>query len=266
MPVPAGRAALQHHEARAGQAGRRLEIHQAQGLAQIEVLARLVVEGRPLAEAPHLDIVGFRRAVGHIVGRQVRQFGQERIQLGRQFGLARFEPRHLFLQARDLGDRGAGILAPALGLADRLGRLIAALLDLLDPGLGRTALGVERQDVLRAWRHAAAGEAAVEQVRFVPDESNVVHDRSLGYWGQDRRRASGRIAGRSAGARSLFRRRIGSRLRLFLLLPLASRPLGQLGRDDRDFVEQDHRDREADLADHVGRVTIAAKMKMPTMA
>ena len=63
--------AREHDEAGARELGRPLEVHQPEGLADLEVLLRATVGVGRLAPAPDLDIGALVGAVGHIVRRQV---------------------------------------------------------------------------------------------------------------------------------------------------------------------------------------------------
>ena len=73
-----GQLALQDDEARTGQLGRGLEIHQAQRLADLEMLLRREVERRRLAMAADFAIVVGIGAVRHVVERQIGDDGQRR--------------------------------------------------------------------------------------------------------------------------------------------------------------------------------------------
>ena len=186
---------LQHDEARARELRRRLEIHQAERLADLEMLLRreAVGKNRRLAVAAHLDIVVLVLAVGNVVERQVGDFGQRglergvRLALGRlHFGHGRLQPRHLGLEifgrlrvlARhrraDLLRSGVAPLLGALQIEDR----------------GAPAL-VEGDQRFGARRQAAPGEPFVERLGIVADGPDVVHESPEG-------QAPGAAPGRSA--------------------------------------------------------------------
>ncbi len=156
--------ALQHHEARAGQFCRRLEIHEAHGLAQLVVL---LGEIGPLRLAPFaLLAVGLLVGPdGHVVERQVGDFGERLLQRLARLLLRRLRLGHGVLQRRDLGHQrlGARLVLLRLGLADLLGGGVAAGLHVLQRGDGGAARLVEPMS------RAAAGSAP----RFVSARSSA---------------------------------------------------------------------------------------------
>jgi hypothetical protein len=244
---------------------RGLEIHQPSCLAELEMLARGLVEGRGvLAETQQLLVLRLGRAVGHVVGRQVGQFRQHRSSSAASSASRASSAGISSFRRATSAISGAGILAARLRDADRLGGLVAALLQLLQ--LGSASIGARRPGPRIDWARAARptpGEAVVEAVGLLADGSDVVHarfacgwNRDRGGWPGERRQARppGTVSDWSAVA-SVAACSAAPRPqpRLVRLLALAACTLGQLGGDDRDLVEQDHRDREADLADHVGR-------------
>ena len=65
--------------------GRRLEVHQAERLADLEMLLRREAHGRGgarLAVAAHLDVVVLVRADGHLGERRVGDGGERGVELG----------------------------------------------------------------------------------------------------------------------------------------------------------------------------------------
>ena len=72
-PVQARQRAPEHHEARAGQLGRGLEVHEAEALTQLEVLLGLEVQGRPFSDLAFQAVGALVWAVGHVGGRRVGQ-------------------------------------------------------------------------------------------------------------------------------------------------------------------------------------------------
>ncbi len=127
-----GKLALEHGEPRARQFRRRLEIHQAERLADLEMLLRRIGAFR-LADASDLDIVGLVGANGHVVVRQVGQRGQpveqrlvepallclavldETLDIG-DLGLEFFGQRQVLLRHRLADFPGGGVAAFLLGL------------------------------------------------------------------------------------------------------------------------------------------------------
>ena len=177
-PLQPGELALQHHEARAGQLGRRLEIHQPGSLAELEMLPAL---GEPLARrgvaAVDWTLPCSSAPVRHVGLRQVRDRGEPVGQglVGRV--LRRLQGRLGGFQRRDLVHQrgGPGLVLGLLGAADLLGQRVAPLLVRLrgrDRRLPRLVEGGQRG---RERREAAAGEVAVEGVRVLPDGADVVH-------------------------------------------------------------------------------------------
>ena len=179
-------AGLEHHKARARELGRGLEVHQPQRLAQLEMLLRREIfffEIARQAELVMLDIVFGVLAVRHFVERQVRDRGENRVQLG--LGVLRrlFELRQIVLQRGDLGHQriGARLVFRLLGFADLFGGRVAPRLRLLEGGDRRAPLLIERQKARRRERRArslvevAAVERPVEDFRIVADPLDVVH-------------------------------------------------------------------------------------------
>ena len=143
----------QHHEAGAGKLGRGLEVHQAQGLADLEVLPRLVGPGElgRGADLAHLLVALLVGADGHIVGRQV---GDDRERLGERLVCRAplvLALGQLVLERRHLGHQraGLGLVLGGLGLADLLGGRVAARLRLLQPRHHPAPRLVERDQIAR---------------------------------------------------------------------------------------------------------------------
>jgi hypothetical protein len=96
----------------AGQLGRVLEAHQAEALADLEVLLGLECEVRLAADHPLLAVALFVEAFGHIVGGQVGDADEDRLELLRQRLLGGFGFRHLVLEGGDFRHHGARVLGP----------------------------------------------------------------------------------------------------------------------------------------------------------
>ena len=81
-PLQPRQHALEHHEPRAGQLRRRLEVHQPERLADLEVLLGLVDAGklRRLPDAAHLPVARLVGADRHILRRQVGDHRQRIVQ------------------------------------------------------------------------------------------------------------------------------------------------------------------------------------------
>ena len=176
--LEAGQRAPQHDEARLGHPGGALEIHQAERLA--DLLVRLGREGelsRP-TPAAHFDVLVLGLARRHRRVGHVRDLEEEALHLAvhaLELGLERLDPLAHLAHARLLVGR---VLAAALGLADRLGGLVAQRLELLALTHEPSALGVQgeqRPDQLGA---SAVHEGALDRLGILADQSHVQHVRS----------------------------------------------------------------------------------------
>ena len=170
---------FQHDKARAREFRRRLEVHQAQRLAELEMLLRLVqaAEFRPYPPAANLDIVGLVLAVRNIVERQVGNLGERDVERGAQFALDGLEFRHGRLEAGDLRLEVVGrrkVLA-RYGGADLLRGCVAALLGALQIEDRGAPLLVERDQRFGQGAEPAPGEARIERLRIVAYRLDVVH-------------------------------------------------------------------------------------------
>ena len=170
-----GQPAGQQNEARAAQAGGGIEIHFAQRLAEIEMLLRLEIERRPVADPAELDIRRLVRAHRHILERQVGDHLQRRRQrilgaflLGLQFA----EP--VFHRA-DPGDDVRNV--PALGLrpADVLRQRVPLRLQRLGFRLRFAPARVEGNQGRALRRQAAARQGGVEGFGVVANPADIVH-------------------------------------------------------------------------------------------
>ena len=168
--------ATQRGEARARQGRATLEI-QSQRRAEIGMVLRREIECADIAPAAQLDIAGFILALRHVVGGQVGDRRQHGIERRADLGLFGFQRGRAFLERRDLGLQRLG-LNHVLGrhrLADRLARLVAAGLPLLQFRLERAALLVQRQYVGGQRGQATARQSGVESGGIFADEADVVH-------------------------------------------------------------------------------------------
>ncbi len=80
-PLELGELAPQHHETGAGQTRGAGEVHAEAG-ADLVVRARVEREIARIAPAPQLDVAGLVRTVGDVVGEDVGEGRQERVELG----------------------------------------------------------------------------------------------------------------------------------------------------------------------------------------
>src|SRR3546814_10283781 len=84
--------------------------------------------------------------------------------------------RHLVLEAGHLGHQRRGVVALALGLAERLGGIVAPGLQGLQRRLDLAAPGVEGENVGRQGREAAALQRGLEGFGLLADAADVEHD------------------------------------------------------------------------------------------
>jgi len=128
-PLHAGKALLQHHEARARELGGDLEIHLAQCFAEFEVLL-CPGDDAWRAETVTLDIGGLVGPDRHLGERQVGDDLQCREKVCARLLLGRLGLGHPILQRGNLGlERiGTGSVLRGHRLADFLGGRVAALL------------------------------------------------------------------------------------------------------------------------------------------
>ena len=169
-------AAFEHHEARARELRRRLEIHEPQSLAELEMLLG-AVERRRLSGTVTLHVAVLVCADRHVLLGNIGDGGKslEQSLLGDALGL--FQLRHRFLDPRNVGHQ---LLRPRLvllrlGLADLLGEGIAALGGCLQGGDGALALVVEADQLSGQGLHAPVPEALIERRGIVADGTDVVH-------------------------------------------------------------------------------------------
>ena len=128
---------FQKHEARARHLSRRLEVHQAQRFAQLEVLLGREVELLRLAPATDLPVVRLVLAVDDVGQRQVGDHRERVVQGSDELALLFFGALQELLQLGHFRLQlvGRGRVLGAHRLADLLGGGVAAALGLLQPGL-----------------------------------------------------------------------------------------------------------------------------------
>ena len=148
-PLEPRDAALENHEARAGELRGRLEIHQAEGLADLEMLLRAGEVPR-VAEAVALDVAGLVRADRHLVLRQVRDDGERLVERLRR---PRAPP------ARAAARSPSGRRPRPSGFGPRL--VLGAPWPGRSPWRGRC--GAPGRPAGRRWRLAAASSRAIRR-------------------------------------------------------------------------------------------------------
>ena len=142
--------AFQQHKARTAHLGGRLEIHHAEGLAEIGMVLHLEIIGFRLAPAGLLDIAVFVLAFGHFIQRDVRQAIEQIVEqlAGGFFLLASGLDRvlgvgHDLAQALELR-----LITRGFGPADQLGGLVAQLFGFLLVGHSRADGAVMRKNII----------------------------------------------------------------------------------------------------------------------
>ena len=189
--------ALQHREARAGEFRGALEIHQAERLADLEMLLRLEVDAARLADLAHLDIVVLVLADRHVVERHVgdhRQRVVERLVETTLLGLGALD------EALDLADLGLQPLGQrhvlvAHRIADLLRGGVAAFLCLLQVDEMLAARLVPGDQVIDGGARLVLRPLALHQridkrLRFVANPFDVEHGRIPIILGEAAQRAS----------------------------------------------------------------------------
>ena len=167
--------ALEVGEARARDPGAGLHVDQAELGADLEVVARLEVEARPLALLAQDDRVLLGHPFGGVGVGQVGQGRGDPLQVGvdlLELGLAGLD------RLLQLGHRRhllARLLPALLGLADLLGDRLALGLGALDPRQQLAAAGVEREQLVDLLGRAAARERRLDPLRVGADQLQVKH-------------------------------------------------------------------------------------------
>ncbi len=189
-----GQLAFERHEPGAGHPRGGLEVHQAERLAQLDVVLGRVQppggQGRRIAEAVglDLDIAVFVGAGGHAIGGQVGQAGQAFLQFRADPAL-RLETRgDVALQRFDLEHQPLGLVLvlAAFGLTDLLGGLVAARLGVLQGGLDGPQFRIQSEHVAdhpRRVGQVTQRPAADIGVRVVANGLDVMHGRLAGALG-----------------------------------------------------------------------------------
>ena len=165
-----------HDEARARELGRPLEIHQAQRLADLEVLLHVAVRKVRLAPTSDLAIGALVGAVGHVVRWQVGETREQCVELGGERLLLALQRLCRVLQPRDLGDEVRYILTLGAGGADFLRLPVTLLLEILELGLDRAPFCIELLHLGRMGFHTPPDEAKVKQIAVLANPPSAEHD------------------------------------------------------------------------------------------
>jgi hypothetical protein len=126
-PMEARDRAAQHDEPATRKLRGRIEIDEAEPLAERDVIERRKRHLGRRAPPPHLDVRVRVTPVGNALVKQVRQAGKKLVELRGDLGealLARFER---LAERADLASQRLDVLASGLRAADRLRTLVARL-------------------------------------------------------------------------------------------------------------------------------------------
>ena len=167
---------LQDHEPRTRQFRRRLEVHLAERLADLEMLP-CGRQSRRLPGPMALHIAAFVGTDRHLGFRQVRDDRKRLLERFSRFALLPFEPRHGLLERGDFGHQSkrARFVLGRLRLADLLRECVAALQGLLQGRHGALPAVVEGDQTLGLRLQAPVDERPVECGGVLADEADVVH-------------------------------------------------------------------------------------------
>src|SRR6202022_3593189 len=138
------------------------------------------IEMGRLAVMPQYPIRAFVGTVRHVLGRQVRQLGQDLVDLRPQPGGLGSGLGFGFPVLEALAQQWRRVFAALLGSSDFARDAITSGLRLLRSGRGGTPGGGEREYPLRPCRQNPPGQATVEFLRVIPDPSEIVHG-GIGY-------------------------------------------------------------------------------------
>ena len=178
--MQAGHVSAQEGEARARQFGAGLEIH-AQRRAKVGVFLRLEREGALLSPGRHFHVVRLVLARRNVFCGQVGNARQQVGQFAAQRSLLLFQFGHGSLDFGHFGFQRLCLLLVSLahGLADGLGRFVAAALGLLQTCGERPAALVDLHDTGGNRLQRTAGQGGIEGIGIFPDQSQVVHGAGL---------------------------------------------------------------------------------------
>ena len=179
-PPEACNVAGQVAEARARRAGTALHVDAA--ARQLEVVKRLKIEGRNLADNTQLARVLIRIAKRRIGVGEVWHDQQRSVELLINSLERLLETIERVLQRTHLGRDRIGLLCSsrivlgrALQLPNRLGRTIALGAELVDLHLQRAALRIERQHRIQQRRIATTRQRLADHVGIAADEAEINH-------------------------------------------------------------------------------------------
>src|SRR5258705_3730600 len=174
--LEAGHAAPEHGEARLGDPGGAFRVEPQRGADLFMRLGR-ETERPWLAPVTNLDVVVLALAhgdrwVGHV--RELEQEPFESLVDRLELGVEGLDALADLAHARLLG---SGVLAAALGLADRLGGFVAQRLEIVALADEPAALGVEDEQLVDELGAALGRESAAYRFGLVADQPDVKHAR-----------------------------------------------------------------------------------------
>ena len=169
--------ALEHHEARAGQLGRGLEVHLPQSFTEIEMLLRRESVIALGAETMVLDVIGCLLAVRHVLERQVGDLRKRVLELLRELLLLCLERGDFGFQACDLGNERLRrrLLIAFFRRADLTRSDIAARECRFHFLNGSAPALIDGKELVRMRRQTAAHQSAIEFLLMVANPLDVVH-------------------------------------------------------------------------------------------
>ncbi len=176
-PMEPRQLAPHERKARAGELARDLEVEPAQGLAQLEVLLGLELEAWQLADTAELQIGALVLAVGHVLGGNVGQAGEDIVQLFREAARLLLLARHGLLELGHLGHEGARLVVAALAFSrtDGFRGFVAALLHILQQAERLAVAAIEIDDGAGLRRQAAPANRPVEVIGTIADPLEIEH-------------------------------------------------------------------------------------------
>src|SRR4029079_19589527 len=179
--LKAGQCTFQHDEAGARNLLRRLEVHQTQCFADLEMLLRCEIKLSRRSYLSSLDVALFICAVRHIGARQVRDDLERLPDLSIELALVVLALRNPIFELGNLTHqvRHRRVVFRRLSLADLFRGGIAARLGILKSRQAGPALVVEGYDFGRLRLEPAPLQALVESIGVVSDPFDVKHGEGL---------------------------------------------------------------------------------------
>ena len=163
-----------------GQLGRGLAIEPLVAGAQLDVVEHREVERARRAPARLLDVVVLVGPGRHVIGREVRDAHRDRLDPRAQLVQLDFRCLQLIGEGGHLGHDRRHVLAPGLGLADRLGAAVAQVLQFLGAHLDALAVGLQGLDRGHVEFEAARVAQALRQFGgLLSEKGGIEHGAAL---------------------------------------------------------------------------------------